>query len=50
MNFLLMNLGQRKGGRPIPRGESLLTTTKAAWAIACILVRWEVVERERVNQ
>jgi len=40
----------RKGGRPIPAGESLLTATKAAWALGSLLVKCGVVEIEGVNQ
>ena len=41
---------QRKGGRPIPGRESLLTATKAACTLASRLVKWVVVELEGVNQ
>jgi len=41
---------QRKGGRPIPGGDSLLTATKAAWALASLLTKWGVVEIEGVYQ
>jgi len=37
-------------GRPIPGGESLLTATKAAWALASLLMKLGVVENEGVNQ
>jgi len=30
---------EERGG-PIPGGESLLTTTKAAWALASLLTKW----------
>ena len=44
------NRWHRKGGRPIPGGERLLTATKAAWALASLLVKCVVVEIEGVNQ
>ena len=37
-------------GKADPRGESLLTATKAAWALASLLVKWGVVKTEGVNQ
>ena len=37
-------------GRPIPGGDSLLTATKAAWALASLLVKCGVVYIEGVNQ
>jgi len=44
------SLWQRKGRRPIPGGESLLTAMKAACALASLFVKWGVVVREGVNQ
>jgi len=38
------------GGRPIPGGESLLMATKAAWALARLLVKGGGVENEGVKQ
>jgi len=44
------NRWHKKGGRPIPGGESLLTATNAAWALASLLVKCGVVDIEGVNQ
>ena len=44
------SLCQRKGGRPIPGGQSLLTAMKAVWALASLLTKSGVLETEGVNQ
>jgi len=44
------NRWHRNGGRPILGGESLLTATKAAWAMASLLANCGVVKIEGVNQ
>lgn len=44
------NRWQRQEGWLIPGGESLLIATKAAWGLASYFVKWEVVEREGLNQ
>jgi len=41
---------ERKGGRPIPQGDSRFIATKAAWGFARRLLKWGVVESEGVNQ
>ena len=41
---------QRKGARPLPGGNRLLTASKAPWARASFLEKWELAEREGVNQ
>ena len=43
------NRWHKNGGRPIPGGESLLTATNAAWALASLLVKCGVVDIEGVN-
>jgi len=39
-----------EGREADPRGESRLTATKAAWALASLLTKWGVVEIEGENQ
>ena len=43
-------VAEEGGGGPTLAGESRLTATKAAWALASLLTKWGVVEIEGVNQ
>jgi len=44
------NRRHRKGGRPVPGEDSLLTAMKAAWALARRLGKCGVVDCHGVNQ